>query len=271
MRPIVFVKYYEKGSTVMSADQIAEGLVAIGVEARSLPVAAIGSVRDSILVFIKTSKLPDLWSARRRGNRLVLDVHDTVCFKRRIKNRWLYDGLIFKNQRQLADFGDRRRVGVVIYHQWDPRYERHRAGQSELRTAYLGLERSLRIYGQIPGVAFVSDDYFRRALDFNCHLSLRETKRDFLYKPGTKVSTAAACGAVLLTSRDESACEMLGADYPFYCEPTLGGVAEAMARAKDGIGGAEWKAALEILEGVREKTSMERIVEKYVELFGRLE
>ena len=271
MRPVVFVKYYEKGSTIMGADQIAAALQAGGADARSLPVTAIGAIRDAILVFIKTSKLPDLWAARRRGNRLVLDVQDTVCFKRRIKNRRLFDGLIFKNRRQLADFGDRRRVGAVIYHQWDPRYVRHRAGESELRPAYLGLERSLEIYGRIPGVAFVNGNYFERALDFNCHVSMRETRRDWLYKPGTKIATAAGCGAGLITTRDESALEMLGAEYPFYCEPTLAGVVAALERVRAALGGSEWRAAREILERLRERTRVERIAQDYLELFARLD
>ncbi len=50
---------------------------------------------------------PLLARAKARGHRLVLDVQDTVVFKRRIKNKWLYDALIFKSRRQLADFGRR--------------------------------------------------------------------------------------------------------------------------------------------------------------------
>src|SRR6478672_287532 len=76
--PVAFVKYYEKGSTVMGADQIAEGLAARGWNARSIPVAELGGVRGGILVFIKTSRLDHLLRAKARGNRLVLDVQDTV-------------------------------------------------------------------------------------------------------------------------------------------------------------------------------------------------
>src|SRR5215216_6855603 len=126
--PVAFVKYYEKGSTVLGADQIAEGLRGRGWDARSIPVHELRGLRHGIAVFIKTSRLDHLLLARARGNRLVLDVQDTVVFKRRIKNRWLFDALIFKNQRQLADFGRHRghrrhgRLDRVIYHQWDQRY-----------------------------------------------------------------------------------------------------------------------------------------------------
>src|SRR4051812_14956347 len=92
--PVAFVKYYEKGSTVMGADQIAAGLAARGWNAVSIPVRELPTIRQGILIFIKTSRFDQLLLARRRGNRLVLDVQDTVVFKRRIKNRWLFDALI---------------------------------------------------------------------------------------------------------------------------------------------------------------------------------
>lgn len=265
MRPVVFVKYYEKGSTLMGADQISAALCARGADARSLPVRAIGSVRDSILVFIKTSKLPDLLAARRRGNILVLDLQDTLCFKRRIKNRWLFHGLLFKSARQLRDFGDARRRCAVIYHQWDPRYTPHRAGDAELKIAYLGLERSLRtLWGRLPDLPCIDHDYFARAVDFNCHLSIRDTRREFLYKPGTKVSTAAACGANLVTTRDEAALEMLGPDYPYYTEPDLASVRATIGLARRTIGGPLWRAGLATMSRLRERTAIAAIAEDYV-------
>src|SRR6185369_15410601 len=141
-RKIFFVKYYDKGSTVMGADQISEALQARGVDAQSVYPADVESVRDAILIFIKTSKIHHLLGARRRGNKTVLDIQDTVVFKRRIKNRWLFDGLIFKNQRQLQDFAAPRAVNRVIYHQWDPRYRENELGDREFKIGYFGLQRS---------------------------------------------------------------------------------------------------------------------------------
>src|SRR5881275_427578 len=81
---------------------------------------------------------------RRRGNTVILDVQDTICFKRRIKNARLWDGLIFKSRRALEDFATDRSEPVVLYHQWDPRYRPHQAGLEELKVAYLGHRRSLK-------------------------------------------------------------------------------------------------------------------------------
>lgn len=270
MRPVYFVKYYDKGSTILGADQVSEALRARGYEAHSVHPKDLQDVRDSILVFIKTSKLHHLLAARRKGNRLVLDVQDTVVFKRRIKNRWLYHGLIFKNGRQLRDFSAPGALNRVLYHQWDPRYAVNTLGGKELRIAYLGLSRSLSLWGQLPGVEYFDGDYFRRALDYNCHLSVRAGGRELLYKPNCKVSTAAACGANLVTTRDESTLELLGPDYPYYAEPATESLAAAIEKARSTFGGPEWKRGLDKMREVRERTSMDRIVDDYLKFFAGL-
>lgn len=270
MRKIYFVKYYGKGSTVMGADQVSEALRDRGVESWSVYPRDLREVRDSILVFIKTSKLPDLIAARSRGNRLVLDVQDTVVFKRWIKNRWLYHGLIFKNQRQLQDFAVPGALNRVIYHQWDPRYVPNTVGDREIRIAYLGLSRSLSLWGHLPGVEYFDGDYFRRGLEYNCHLSVREAGKEFLYKPNCKVSTAAACEANLVTTRDESTVELLGPDYPYYAEPETESLIAALDKARNTFQGPEWKEGLERMRVVRERTAMNRIVDDYLSFFAEL-
>jgi len=273
MRKIFFLKYYDKGSTAMGADQISAALVERGVESRTVYPRDLPGIREGLIVAIKTSKIQHLLAARARGNRVILDVQDTVVFKRWIKNKPLFDGLIFKNARQLADFGSPRQICRVIYHQWDPRYRPNEVGPGGFEVGYFGLQRSLPPWGQgLPkDIAFYEDDWFDNALRFNCHLSLREPGRDFLYKPNCKVSTAAACLANLVTTRDESALELLGPDYPYYAEPSADGVAAAIDRARSTVGGPEWRRGLDRLREVREKTSLSRVIDGYLayfELFG---
>jgi hypothetical protein len=268
--PVAFVKYYEKGSTVMGADQIAEGLAARGWNVRSLPVAEIASVRDGVLVFIKTSRLDHLLLARARGNRLALDVQDTVVFKRRIKNRRLFDALIFKSRRQLDDFGREDRPDRVIYHQWDPRYTVNQAPRDRMALGYLGLARSLTHWGQLPDVEYCDGDYFVAGLRYNCHLSVREPGREFLYKPNCKVSTAAACDANLITTRDLTTVELLGEDYPYYCEPERESILAAIERARASFGTLLWQRGLERMRQVRELTCMESVLAEYEKLLRLL-
>jgi hypothetical protein len=268
--PVAFVKYYEKGSTVMGADQIAEGLAARGWNARSIPVAELPGVRDGVLVFIKTSRLDHLLLARARGNQLALDVQDTVVFKRRIKNRRLFDSLIFKSRRQLDDFGRPDRIDRIIYHQWDPRYVVNQAPRDRMALGYLGLARSLTHWGQLPDVEYCDGDYFVAGLRYNCHLSVREPGREFLYKPNCKVSTAAACDANLITTRDLTTVELLGEDYPFYCEPERESILAAIERARASFGSPLWQRGLERMRQVRELTGMESVLDEYEALLRLL-
>lgn len=271
MRKIYFIKYYDKGSTLMAADQIAEGLRARGIESWSGYPGDVREISNSILVFIKTSRWYHLAAARRRRNKTVLDVQDTVCFKHRIKNRGLYDGMIFKNRRQLADFGSPKRLDAIIYHQWDPRYVPNVLGDREFKIGYFGLARSFPLWGRVPGLACFDRDYFAKALDYNCHFSVREPGREFLYKPNCKVSTAAACAANLVTTRDESTVEFLGPDYPYYIDGIgLPEIQQGIERARATFGGREWRDGLERMREVREITSIGRVLDEYVRYFEDL-
>ncbi|HEY8022536.1 MAG TPA: hypothetical protein VIH93_15630 [Thermoanaerobaculia bacterium] len=274
MRAIRFLKYYDKGSTVMGADQVSAGLAARGVDAATIYPRDLAGLSGAIVVAIKTSRWWDLARARRAGNRTVLDVQDTVVFKQKIKNLRLFDGLIFKNERQLADFGRPGAAGArdrVIYHQWDPRYRETPAGDGAFAIAYLGDRRSFALGDQIPGVVCCSGDYFRRALEFNCHLSIRGNEREVLYKPNCKISTAAACAVNLVTTRDVSAVELLGEEYPYYTTADLPSILETIERARREFHGPTWERGLAAMRRVRERTGMERILDDYLAYFELLD
>jgi len=270
--PVAFVKYYDKGSTDIAGEQVAAALRGRGWDARTVYAAEAARLRGHVLVFIKTSRLDHLLRARLHGCALVLDVHDTVVFKRRIKSRWAFDALVFKNQRQLADFGRANALDRVIYHQWDARYGPNHAPADRLVAAFIGDPRSFDLWGAFPGLECIDmGDWFAAAPRFNVHVSLRRPGPEMLYKPNLKISTAAVCEAVLLTTRDESARELLGSDYPFYCDGTREGLAQGLREVRDALGSDRWHAALARLAVVREQTAPERIWEAYEALFVDLE
>jgi len=285
VRDLFFVKSWDKGSTVLGADQMAEAITRLGTPARSIYAPELAGIRNAIFVFIKRADLRHLLAARLAGNRSVLDVQDQVVFRRWISYGLLYDGFIFRNRRQLEDFGNRRRRVVcrTIYQHWDPRYGAHRAGCDGLRLGYLGTRRSISLWGQIPGVEFVGPDaWFIRAPELNAHLCLRETRREWLYKPNAKIATAAACEAVLLTTPDCSSVEMLGEDYPFYLdgletshgadrEALRASIARGIERLKKAVGGPLWHHALERLRAVKEESTIERTARRYLDLFEDLQ
>ena len=202
----------------------------------------------------------------------MLDVQDTVVFKRRIKSRWAFDALIFRSEMAARDFSRAGYPDTVIHHHWDERYAPHSAPLDRLRLGYLGEPRSLDLWGDLPNVECVPEaHWFDRAPHFNCHLSIRREGREWKYKPNCKVSTAAVCGAALITTRDETSVELLGADYPFYCADSgRDEVARVIAEAERELGGPRWQLALERLSRVRELTSMARELDDYEALFRKL-
>ena len=266
-REICFVKYYQKGSTDIAADQMVAPLRARGVATSAAFAPEARRRRDAVLVFIKRADLRDLLLARLRRNILVLDVHDTIVFKRRVRFAALYDGMIFRNRRALEDFG--RRGSVLIPHHWDERYGPHEAPLDRLRVGFLGDPRSLPF--EVPGVEPVFTDWFAQARRFNAQLSIRRPGRETLYKPNLKVATAAACGAVLITTRDEAAREHLGDDYPFYCDADRDAVVAALARAERLLGGPEWRLALARLAAVRERCTLDSVTDRYLDYLAALQ
>lgn len=272
-RQVCFVKYWDRGSTAIGADQMAPALERLGVAVRSVHAAEARSVRDAVLVFIKRADLADLLAARARGNRLVLDVQDTLVFRRWISHWPLYDGIIFRNRRQAADYAPRNALCSTIYQHWDPRYGPHTNGHGGLRAAYLGIPRSLDAHARLPGVEMVGPErWFARHAEFNAHLSARATRRERLYKPNAKVATAAACDAVLITTRDSAALELLGEDYPFYLDGAdEASVADGLARARHGFGEAEWREALARLRALKAELAIERVAERYLDMLRELD
>ena len=340
-REVCFVKYYQKGSTDIAADQMAVALRRRGLAARSIFAGELLGLHDAILVFVKRIDLLDLWRCKRAKNPIVVDVQDTVVFKRGIRYAAAWDGMIFRSRRALDDFGRGRAGAVLIPQHWDERYRPRTVPDDRLRLGFIGDPRSLPFtepipglvavfddwFGRapefnahlsvrgtrrellykpnnkvataaacnavlltsrdeaarehlgdarslpfiepIPGLVAVFDDWFGRAVEFNAHLSVRGTQRELLYKPNNKVATAAACNAVLLTSRDESARDHLGDDYPFYTDSDRESVLAAIAELERRVGGPQWRRALEKLAAVRVDTSLERTTDLYLDYLGR--
>lgn len=271
-RKVFFVKYWDKGSTAIGADQMAPALERLGVEARSVYASALPGIRDSVLVFIKRADLGHLLATGARGNLRVLDTQDTPVFRHWISHWMFYDGVIFRNRRQLQDLSPRGALCRTIYQHWDPRYASHRNGATSLRVGYLGIPRSIDLWGRVPGVEFVGPDaWFEGYRHFNAHLSVRRTPRERLYKPNAKVSTAAACEAVLVTTRDCASLELLGEDYPFYLEGSeLPDILEGLEKARALFGGPEWHDALERLRALKDQLAIDRVARRYLEMFREL-
>jgi hypothetical protein len=149
---------------------------------------------------------------------------------------------------------------AVIPHQWDYRII-GTAQQYRYAPGYIGKGFNLTVPGWDGATVADSSQHLAAAPLFNLHLSLnRRDERVALLKPATKVATAAAVLANVLTYRDPSAVELLGQDYPFYVDSDQ---MAAIRMARESFGSREWKRGREKMKEVRERTSLQAIAGLY--------
>ena len=225
------------------------------------------------VIFVKATETPLVMEAKARGCRVVFDAVDRFCTHSEIVQDTIqlyvedwYDAvdvLIVPNIVAARDFivvfphADY----VVIPHQWDYRLEGKQCPDDEFRAGYVG--NAFNLGQRLPDVEIVADPaaMIEATPRFNCHISHWTAYQDLRWKPATKISNAAAVGAVCLCSPSASALELLGDEYPFYIR---GSVSEALYYAKRHFRDHVWYEARESMKRVRDKTSLSRIASKYL-------
>ena len=222
-----------------------------------------GGQRNGLVIFVKEAFRGLVLDAKERGNRIALDPLDFHCYKDR-ESTWgdLVDVLIVPNRGCAAWYAPRYPNAryAVIPHQWDSRIA-GTAQQYRYAPGYIGKGFNLSVPDWDGATVSDSSQHLAAAPLFNLHLSLnRRDERVRLLKPATKVATAAAVLANVLTYRDPSAVELLGPEYPFYVDSDQ---MSAIRMAREAFGGSKWKRGREKMKEVRERTSLQAIAGLY--------
>ena len=126
---------------------------------------------------------------------------------------------------------------------------------------------------------------------FSCHYAVRapfytksySDKTKFVYdqwitKTGGKVSTAAACGANIVTSLDPSVRVLIDESYPYAIDTETEEFKEnynqicqeMIVKARETFGRKTWFDGLKILEDVKNRTTTHRITLDFIEFFKEL-
>lgn len=256
---MIFVVDNEFTSATLRGNHIAE---ALGAECH---FEDLGDERNGVVVFVKEGARGLALDAIDRGNLIAYDPVDLHCYRDRVcAFADLVDVLIVPNmacQQFYRQHYPKARM-VVIPHQWDARI-RGRAPQDRARVAYIGKGFNRPTWWDGEAVT-ASTEMLAAAPRFNLHLSLNQRiDKHVLLKPATKISTAAAVGANVVSYRDPGAVELLGEDYPFYVD---GDPMAAIRMARESFGGAAWKRGLDIMKKVREQTSLNAVAMLYRQL-----
>ncbi|MDN4598390.1 hypothetical protein [Leifsonia virtsii] len=275
MRRLVFLyaeRFREAGSTVMRGFQLAD-IAREHLPRRRVSVRPLGSTARNSDVFLTKGAVnmatpEQLDLLVRSGNRLLFDPVDELPPWTTAR---FADVLVASSHTAFEHYSrafPATRVALVDHHV-DPRLPTSPAPPSRFRAGYFG-ERvnavlTPRIEERVDVVAIDTsrhDDAWLSGLGrYSFHYAVRQQRALDHFKPFLKGFTAAHCGAPVLIQRDqEEAVRWLGADYPYLLDDTNEEtILSALARAESEFGGPRWLRALSVMEGIRARTSPERI------------
>lgn len=262
---MIFVKANNLTSGYLRADQIADKLNA-KVYLNELP-----NVSRETVIFVKDAKPELVYQAKEAYCKIVYDPIDTFAYPDRQKwHDWfgLVDTVIAYNQAQATIYEKWFRSSVIIPHQWDVRLDGLDCSHDVFRPAYIGYSFNCPLLVQNSGIDIVSNpEFMLQAMpDFNCHVSIRESIHGKM-KPATKVSCAAAVGAVIITTPDASVRELLPNDYPYWCNG-VSDFSNMLYKAKEEFNTSTWDKARSMMAEVKKKTSLDTIAGLYLSNFS---
>jgi predicted transcriptional regulator len=86
------------------------------------------------------------------------------------------------------------------------------------------------------------------------------------------LSNASASGSNIIITPDESIKDIIDPEYPYLMkDDTLEEARRMVEYVKETYGGPVWEKGLEMMEVIRQKTSLNKVIPKYVELFQELD
>tara|TARA_R110001592_G_scaffold225470_4_gene481435 strand:+ start:255 stop:1121 length:867 start_codon:yes stop_codon:yes gene_type:complete len=283
---IIFRALNRWGSSINRGEEISNHLRSIGYNSNYYDAKNMGSnmlpsdTKNSVVIMLKFASPEEFNMLKINGNKLVLDVIDCIGnedYSLEQICKLPYDGMIFPTEELAAQAKQLRpdMETTVLYHHWDVKHlqniEKYKSENNKLRIGYVGSPGGLFFAQDNPDVIKVLEweKMTTTSPYYNCHYSVRPVNHpQFLYKPNTKASVAAAVGSNIITSRDLSLKLLLPDDYPYY---TDNDIQKTINFAKDTYGTDVWNYGLECMQKVKDRTSLEQIAGvDYVEFINRL-
>lgn len=258
---MIFCVNNEFTSSILRGNHIAD---ALGLRCH---FADFGGVRRDRVVFVKESDRGLVEDAKERGNVVIYDPLDRFCYKDKTVDFGDLVDIVIVPNRQCADFYApvfQKARYALIPHQWDARLTAS-APQDKCRPGYIGKPFNCIEEWRGDRVT-VSPEMLAAAPLFNLHLSVNQRDaKSVLLKPATKIATASAVLANVVSRRDPSALELLGDDYPYLIGATES-TTDAIRRARLDFGSATWRRSRDTMRLVRERLSIDAIASLYKRL-----
>lgn len=269
----------------MRGRQLSE-IASAALEGRDVAYQPVGTpFRRSDLFLTKGAlKVVDaaqLLSWRRAGNRLFADPVDEALASETID---LLDVVVAASRTALDDYRETwpyMRVEIVDHHV-DPRVHAAMAQPVRLdglNAGYFGERvntiRSRRIARRVDFIqvstAVENDDWFDVLPRYNLHYAVRRARALDSHKPFLKGFTAAACASNIIIQADQpEARRWLPSDYPFWLRDrvTEQSILASIEHAREAYRGPLWRAGLDMMRDVADRTSNASIGSQLVTLFA---
>jgi hypothetical protein len=273
----------ESGSNIVQGRQIAWAL-ANGNYGRAVHIIHDTDVeglrhigKSDVVVFVKwirsLSLLDDL---RSRGAKVVLNSCCGEGHPIEYDTLERIDGLLVPNNVVAGSYASYSIPIVVMEHHASVQFcEKHE--HQEFTFAYIGDDKNCQWGGDIvPPSARVTSpqEMVTRALFAACHFCVWRAETDeWLFRGGSKLMTAAACGANIVLSKSPTHLDVLGRDYPYYVpnDETVDDVRATIAYARDSFGTTDWRDGLVMMRELCQKYSLDNIATKYDRFLQRVE
>jgi len=282
MKKIIFRSYNRRGSAVNRGEDISNRLKINGYSSDYI-VAAYNSVDvlnywkktyNSIIIFIKTHTVEEVEILKSNNNIVILDIVDSVANSVYGINdivQFCWDGVITPTveMKNLINTINKNINSTFIPHHWDKKHLVYKDNyeKNSFRLAYigsLGHDGGLFYEKTIPNLHIVNDwsEQTKKSAYYTCHYSVRpHNSLQFLYKPNTKISTAAAVESNIIHSYDLSALNLVPNDYPYFTNSNINDICNTVDYARQTYGGSVWKYGLDIMASLKERTSIENVVD----------
>ncbi|WP_159013551.1 rhamnan synthesis F family protein [Acidisoma sp. S159] len=276
-------KFVSAGSSVLRGSQLSEILRSAIPDPRGVFYTSFDSISDKIVILTKgylaQVGVEGVARLKERGNMILADFVDA----RPNDDMMPYiDVLIASSLRAFVDY--RRRYPEVRSHHVTHHVDfRIVPGPvpTNFCTGYFGELVNTVSTEQIKElVDFVLVDtstsqssWLGRLKDYSFHYAVRRERGIDHFKPFLKGFVAAHCGVnVMIQANAGDARFYLGEDYPYLLPAGAGPseIVEALRRAKESIHSAEWRAGLNVMNEVRERSSREYVARELTQLLRTL-
>ena len=288
MNPVIFlIQDKNCGASFLLGDMIKWGLSHFNFSSEVKYIEDINNIKNSLVIVYKHSPtIQNIEILKSNNNKIIMDVVDEFIRPGTdvldLYDYSYFDGLIIRVNKVISEYQFSKHLIIeYIPHHWDIRLQ-NVIPNPNFNPSPIGIINDARdmpfineLY-QNNVVSFIHgfshnqyEDLIQEFNKFNIHYSVRKTDSiAYKFKPFTKLITASAFEAPLITNYDWSLQYLLPSDYPYLTE---GNSYEEIINLIQSIhpNTKEWNYAIEIMKHVKYETALINLVPNYINFFQK--